>query len=73
MAYVGPTALPGPQQAPMYGPGAVNQCMTKVELRLECHNLQNKDVTSKSDPCAVLYMQRAGKHWYEVSLFVINM
>ena len=39
--------------------------MSKVELRIECRKLLNKDITSKSDPCAVLFMFQAGK-WTEV-------
>ena len=44
--------------------------VSKVELNLSCTNLLDKDVTSKSDPCAVLFMQDSGK-WYEVSLLVL--
>ena len=36
--------------------------VSKVELRLECRNLLNKDVMSKSDPCAVLYMFNHGRY-----------
>ncbi|XP_052783614.1 uncharacterized protein LOC128219719 [Mya arenaria] len=39
--------------------------MTKVELRISCRKLKNKDITSKSDPCAVLFMQNGG-NWTEV-------
>ncbi|XP_064641823.1 copine-3-like isoform X2 [Lineus longissimus] len=45
------------------GPGTM---CSKVEIRIECEDLLNKDTTSKSDPCAVLMMLRGGKHWYEV-------
>lgn len=31
-------------------------CVSRVELRIECKNLRDCDVLSKSDPCAVLYM-----------------
>ncbi|KAL8612435.1 hypothetical protein ACOMHN_008420 [Nucella lapillus] len=36
--------------------------VSKVELRVECRSLLDKDVMSKSDPCAVLYMQNAGRY-----------
>ncbi|RUS76350.1 hypothetical protein EGW08_015880, partial [Elysia chlorotica] len=42
-----------------------DQFKTRVEIRIECRNLLNKDVLSKSDPCACLYMMRAGR-WEEV-------
>ncbi|XP_074646861.1 copine-3-like isoform X2 [Tubulanus polymorphus] len=48
------------------GGGMIPACVSKVELRIECHNLLNKDVSSKSDPCAVLYLQNKGKKWIEV-------
>ncbi|XP_041375225.1 copine-3-like isoform X2 [Gigantopelta aegis] len=41
------------------------QCLSKVELRVECKNLLNKDVTSKSDPCAVLFIY-SGNSWEEI-------
>lgn len=40
--------------------------VSKIELHIKCTNLIDKDVTSKSDPCAVLYLQDKGR-WYEVS------
>ena len=40
--------------------------VSKVEIHIKCSNLLNKDVTSKSDPCVVIYQQDKG-HWYEVS------
>ena len=43
---------------------------SRVELRIKCAHLADKDVTSKSDPCAVLYMQDKGKY-YEVLYVVI--
>lgn len=48
-------------------PAGGDQCVSKVELRIECRNLLDKDVMSKSDPCAVLYMSRRGGHWDEVT------
>ncbi|KAK7504633.1 hypothetical protein BaRGS_00004119 [Batillaria attramentaria] len=56
--------------APYYGgagaPAATDQCLSQVELRVECRNLLNKDVMSKSDPCAVMFMSRRGGHMDEV-------
>ena len=43
---------------------------SRVELRIRCKDLLNKDVTSKSDPCAVIYMQEGGR-WYEVGIYVV--
>ena len=43
---------------------------SRVELRIRCKDLINKDVTSKSDPCAVIYMQEGGR-WYEVGIYVV--
>ncbi|KAL3860055.1 hypothetical protein ACJMK2_010227 [Sinanodonta woodiana] len=39
--------------------------MSKVEIWIECQHLVNKDTLSKSDPCAVMYIYRAG-HWDEI-------
>ncbi|GFR91640.1 copine-3 [Elysia marginata] len=47
-------------------PKAADECLSKVELSIECHNLLNKDVMSKSDPCAVLYMARKGGRMEEI-------
>ncbi|XP_070574849.1 copine-2-like [Ptychodera flava] len=38
---------------------------SKVELRISCRKLQNKDITSKSDPIVALLMQLGGS-WVEV-------
>ncbi|XP_041453938.1 copine-3-like isoform X2 [Lytechinus variegatus] len=40
--------------------------VTKVEIRLSCKHLKNKDVTSKSDPLAVVFQQDSRKQWVEV-------
>lgn len=41
--------------------------ISRVELRVECTGLKKKDEFSKSDPCAVLYMQQRGTNsWSEV-------
>ncbi|KAK3771254.1 hypothetical protein RRG08_024333 [Elysia crispata] len=41
-------------------PKAADECLSKVDLFIECKNLLNRDLMSKSDPCAVLYMSRKG-------------
>ncbi|GAB1601873.1 copine-3-like isoform X2 [Argonauta hians] len=38
---------------------------SQVEIRIHCKNLVNKDLTSKSDPCAALYLSEKGK-WVEI-------
>ncbi|XP_076469966.1 copine-3-like [Babylonia areolata] len=48
--------------AGMRGPGL--QCVSKVELRIECRSLRNRDTMSKSDPCAVLFLHN-GHKWME--------
>ena len=47
------------------GGGGTMQCVSKVELRIECLNLRNRDSMSKSDPCAVLFLHD-GHKWREV-------
>ena len=44
---------------------------TRVELRLSCRNLKDKDVLSKSDPMVVLYIQNRFKSstWDEVCAY----
>lgn len=44
--------------------GPAMQCVSKVELRIECHSLRNRDTMSKSDPCAVLFLHN-GHKWME--------
>jgi len=41
--------------------------VSKVEVHVSCDKLLNRDVTSKSDPCCLLYMMTDGK-WLEVSV-----
>ena len=38
---------------------------SRVDLRIRCDHLIDKDVTSKSDPCAVVFLQDKGR-WIEV-------
>ncbi|XP_070822077.1 copine-4 [Chaetodon trifascialis] len=40
-------------------------CLTKVELRLTCKGILDRDALSKPDPCVVLKMQSHGQ-WMEV-------
>ncbi|XP_071381982.1 copine-4-like, partial [Centroberyx affinis] len=40
-------------------------CLTKVELRLTCKGISDRDALSKPDPCIVLKMQSHGQ-WLEV-------
>lgn len=48
---------------PGYGPlGGAAAPVQKIELRLSCTNLPNKDIGSKSDPCAVLYFKHGDKY-----------
>ncbi|XP_060567212.1 copine-3-like [Ruditapes philippinarum] len=44
--------------------GMASRPMSKVELRISCRKLLNKDITSKSDPCAVLFVNQ-GSQWIE--------
>lgn len=40
-------------------------CLTKVELRLTCKGISDRDARSKPDPCFILKMQSHGE-WMEV-------
>ncbi|GFN97507.1 copine-3 [Plakobranchus ocellatus] len=51
---------------PNSGPRAADECLSKIDLYIECKNLLNMDIASKSDPCAVLYMSRKGGRMEEV-------
>lgn len=46
-------AAPGYQSSPCQG--GMSRCVTRVELRIECKNLRNRDAMSKSDPSAILF------------------
>lgn len=48
------------------GPVGPQYCVCKVELSICGQNLLDRDVTSKSDPFCVLFMEVNGK-WVEVS------
>ncbi|XP_060567238.1 copine-3-like [Ruditapes philippinarum] len=49
----------------MAAPGMASRPMSKLELRISCRKLANKDVTSKSDPCAVVFVHQGGQ-WVEL-------
>jgi len=60
--------LYGNAQAPMQQPLLLNNLKTQVEIHISCKNLQDKDVLSKSDPLAVLFVERnnnGSKSWIE--------
>ncbi|XP_059365411.1 copine-4-like isoform X1 [Carassius carassius] len=40
-------------------------CLTKVELRVACKGISDRDALSKPDPCGILKMQSHGQ-WFEV-------
>lgn len=42
-------------------------CLTKVELRVACKGISDRDALSKPDPCVILKMQSHGQ-WFEVGL-----
>jgi len=53
-------------QPPAYAQGPPPAaCHSKVELRISCKKLLDKDVLSKSDPLCVLFEMRGGR-WTEV-------
>ncbi|XP_025890631.1 copine-4-like [Nothoprocta perdicaria] len=39
-------------------------CLTKVELRVACKGISDRDALSKPDPCVILKMQSHGQ-WFE--------
>uniref|UniRef100_A0A3B3CWR3 Copine VII n=1 Tax=Oryzias melastigma TaxID=30732 RepID=A0A3B3CWR3_ORYME len=46
-------------------------CVSKVELRVSCKSLLDRDTLNKSDPCVVLMVQNNGQ-WIEVRTEVIK-
>ena len=44
-------------------------CASKVEMRISCKGLQDKDVLSKSDPMVAVYLFE-GSRWVEVSQII---
>lgn len=62
---------PGYPPASMYPPQRQQASLpvSKVELHISCTNLLKMDVTSSSDPMAILYMQeKKSKKWMEVCM-----
>lgn len=53
--------------SPVAGIGGPVACVTKVELRVSCKSLLDRDTLKKSDPCVVLLVQSQGQ-WTEVSV-----
>lgn len=46
-------------------------CLTKVELRVACKGISDRDALSKPDPCVILKMQSHGQ-WFEVGLSTVT-
>ena len=66
---VGPTSMP-PLPPGGAGPGGAAPT-SRVELRISCANLQDKDVFSKSDPIVAVYqMEKGSQRWIEVSYYM---
>ncbi|KAL6034861.1 hypothetical protein STEG23_026480, partial [Scotinomys teguina] len=42
-------------------------CLTKVELRVACKGISDRDALSKPDPCVILKMQSHGQ-WFESTI-----
>ncbi|KAF4082832.1 hypothetical protein AMELA_G00132760 [Ameiurus melas] len=51
--------------SPVAGIGGPVACVTKVELRVSCKSLLDRDTLKKSDPCVVLLVQSQGQ-WTEL-------
>jgi len=47
-----------------------NEPVSKVEVHVSCDKLLDRDLTSKSDPCCLLYMMTNGK-WLEVNVWFL--
>lgn len=52
--------------SPVAGIGGPVACVSKVELRVCCKSLLDRDTLNKSDPCVMLMVQNQGQ-WTEVS------
>uniref|UniRef100_A0A4W4FWT8 C2 domain-containing protein n=1 Tax=Electrophorus electricus TaxID=8005 RepID=A0A4W4FWT8_ELEEL len=51
--------------SPVAGIGGPAACVTKVELRVSCKSLLDRDTLNKSDPCVILMVQAQGQ-WTEL-------
>ncbi|NXC84112.1 CPNE7 protein, partial [Cercotrichas coryphoeus] len=60
-----PRALAGMGDVPEPSPQAPLAVLSKVELRVSCKHLLDRDTLNKSDPCVLLLMQSQGQ-WMEV-------
>jgi len=51
----------------VFVPGGASVPATEVEISVRCEELVNRDLTSKSDPTCVLFVQRSSKpgDWIE--------
>uniref|UniRef100_A0A8C6P4U0 Copine-4 n=1 Tax=Nothobranchius furzeri TaxID=105023 RepID=A0A8C6P4U0_NOTFU len=55
-----------PEERPEATLGFISSpCLTKVELRVACRGIADRDALSKPDPCVVLKVQSHGQ-WFEV-------
>lgn len=61
----GPRAPAGMGDVPEPSPQASLAVLSKVELRVSCKHLLDRDTLNKSDPCVLLLMQSQGQ-WMEV-------
>lgn len=52
--------------SPVAGIAGPAACVSKVELRVSCKSLLDRDTLNKSDPCVILMVQNQGQ-WTEVS------
>ncbi|TRZ00938.1 hypothetical protein DNTS_016315 [Danionella cerebrum] len=53
--------------SPVAGIGGPAACVSKVELRVSCKSLLDRDTLNKSDPCVILMTQNQGQ-WTEQSV-----
>lgn len=60
-----PPRPPGMGDVPEPCPQAPLAVLSKVELRVSCKHLLDRDTLNKSDPCVLLLMQTQGQ-WMEV-------
>uniref|UniRef100_A0A8C2KFB3 Copine VII n=1 Tax=Cyprinus carpio TaxID=7962 RepID=A0A8C2KFB3_CYPCA len=51
--------------SPVAGIGGPAACVSKVELRVSCRSLLDRDTLNKSDPCVMLMVQNQGQ-WTEL-------
>ncbi len=74
MAGYPPQAAPYPPQNVSSYPthNTTSACVSKIELHISCKGLHKMDITSSSDPMAVLHMlDKQSKQWVEVSVYYV--